>query len=425
MTERDAPLTGPWRPLYLAVLLIAFALLLYAALPILSPFVLFLVLLILGGPYLRERPVLLLLGAALFVLVLWMLKATGGVLAPFVLALVLAYVLDPAVDWLERRRVPRGIGIILLSLPVIGLVLLAILVGLPALGAQLLELVEEAPAALERLRDWAETSGGRLFGIDLPFVDEAALLQPILELDSERLTRLARERQGEIAQRAWDAVLGVGRGVGALLSILGYVVLTPVLTFYLLRDYDRLTATTGDLFPRRHQTSWQRFLSEFDDLLSRYLRGQLLAAATVGTLTWLGLWALGFPYSGLVGAVAGVFNLVPYLGLIVSLVPAVIIALLSDDVLWSFGRIAIVFAIVQALDGTVIGPRIVGGSVGLHPVWVILALAVGGFFFGFVGLLIAVPGAILIKLLVLRAIERYRRSSLYGGGPVSGGAPPA
>jgi predicted PurR-regulated permease PerM len=133
----------------------------------------------------------------------------------------------------------------------------------------------------------------------------------------------------------------------------------------------------------------------------------------VGLLTTLGLWVLGFPYPALVGVVAGVFNLVPYLGLIVSLVPALIIALLSGEILASFGKIAIVFGIVQALDGTVIGPKIIGGSVGLHPAWVILALAAGGLFFGFVGLLIAVPAALLVKLLAMRGIDRYRSSRLY------------
>src|SRR5690606_12455779 len=123
----------------------------------------------------------------------------------------------------------------------------------------------------------------------------------------------------------------------------------------------------------------------------------------------------GVPYAGLVGAIAGVFNLVPYLGLVVSIVPVVIIALLSGDILSILIRAGIVFAIVQTIDSTVAGPRIVGTSVGLHPVWVILALALGGAFFGFVGLLIAVPTAVLVKLLLREGLARYRRSSAFLG----------
>lgn len=401
---------------YTGVLLAAFALYLFTALPVLTPIVLFLVLLVLGGPYAHERPVLLLLLSAALVLFFWLLQALGGVITPFVLALVLAYILDPAVDALERRRVPRGLAIVLLALPVLGLIALGIAVGIPALLRQVGELVERAPAALERLRASAEASPGRLLGIDLPLIDEQRLLAPLLALDAERINEFMRQRQRMIAENAWAALLGVGRGLGIALTILGYVVLVPVLTYYLLHDFDSMRGRMAALVPLPRRDAWLRFLTEYDRLVSRYLRGQLLAATTVGVLTTLGLWALGFPYPALVGVVAGVFNLVPYLGLVVSLIPAIIIALLSGEILASFGKIAIVFGIVQALDGTVIGPKIIGGSVGLHPAWVILALAAGGLFFGFVGLLIAVPAALLVKLLALRGIERYRDSRLFRTG---------
>ena len=401
------------RHVYTGVLLGTFALFMYAALPVLTPLVLYLVLLVLAAPYARERNVLLMLLAATLVMFFWTLDALGSVLTPFVVALVLAYILDPAVDALERRRVPRWIAILILALPVLALIALAVGVGIPALFRQVAEIVEETPAAIERLRAQTVANNGRIFGIDLPFVDERRLLEPILSLDGDRLNEIVRQRQRQIAENAWAAVLGVGRRLGVVLSILGYVVLVPVLTYYLLHDFDSMRGRAADLIPLPRRASWLEFLTEYDRLLSRYLRGQLLAATTVGLLTTLGLWALGFPYPALVGVVAGVFNLVPYLGLVVSLVPAIIIALLSGEILASFGKIAIVFGAVQALDGTVIGPKIIGGSVGLHPVWVILALAAGGLFFGFVGLLIAVPAALLIKLLAIRGLDRYRATRLY------------
>lgn len=403
-----------------ALLLAAFALFLYTALPVLSPLVAFLVLLVLGVPFARERAVLLMLYAASLVLAVWVLEALGAVIAPFVLALVLAYILDPAVDALQRRRVPRPLAILILALPVLGILGLAVGLGIPALIRQAIEVAENAPAAIERLREWVTSTRGRLLGVDLPFLDERVLLGPLLSIDAQRIGDFVQQRQQAIADNAWAAALGVGRGLGILLSILGYVVLVPVLTYYLLRDYDSLLDRLGSLIPPRHSESWLRFARDYDDLLSRYLRGQLLAATTVGLLTTLGLWVLGFPYPALVGVVAGVFNLVPYLGLVVSLVPAILIALLSGEVLASFGKIALVFAIVQALDGAVIGPKIIGGSVGLHPAWVILALAAGGLFFGFVGLLIAVPAALLIKLLASIGVERYRRSRLYAAGAAGG-----
>ena len=154
---------------------------------------------------------------------------------------------------------------------------------------------------------------------------------------SSRSVRSASPNTSANNRRCWrgargGAFLGVGKGVTIVLSILGYVVLTPVLTVYLLIDFDRLIERAKGLIPYDKRDKWLPFMAEYDFLLSRYLRGQMTAALIAGILTWLGLWILGFPYPALVGAVAGVFNLVPYLGLVVSLIPAVIISLLSGNI---------------------------------------------------------------------------------------------
>ena len=137
-------------------------------------------------------------------------------------------------------------------------------------------------------------------------------------------------------------------------------------------------------------------------------------ALIVGALTWIGLMLLRFPYAFLLGATVSVLGIVPYLGLALSLIPAVFIALVSGNVGWSLAKLGIVYGTAQGLEGAVISPRIVGDSVGLHPVWVVLALSLGGFFFGFVGLMIGVPVAVGVKLAVERLLRRYRASSLYG-----------
>ena len=156
------------------------------------------------------------------------------------------------------------------------------------------------------------------------------------------------------------------------------------------------------------------FAREYDVLLSRYLRGQLTVALIIGVMTGTLLFIVRFPYAFLLGALAGVMGLIPFLGLVLSLIPAVIVALVSGSVLVSLVKVAVVYTLVQILDGGVISPRIVGDSVGLHPVWIVLALSVGGFFFGFVGILISVPVAVGVKLVAVRGLERYRSSELYG-----------
>lgn len=405
-----------WRLLHGAAVLLVLGAFLFSVRVVLTPFTLFLLLVLLLAPYAGSRRHTLVLAGASLLLLVWLLETTGFLLAPFLLALVIAYILDPLADAFERLRIPRALAVALLALPAFGLLAVALVFGIPALADQVETLIERAPDAIRRAERWAAGARGWILGVDIPFLREELLLEPLRNLDAEQVTAFLHERREEIARRSWEAVLGLGRGVGTLLTIFGYVVLTPVLSFYLLRDYDRLAGRLVELVPRGRRERWLAFAHEYNVLLSRYLRGQVAAAAAVGVLTGTGLWIAGFPYAGLVGAVAGVFNLVPYLGLVVSIIPAVLIAVLSGSILVSLLKVAVVFAAVQLVDSTLLGPRIVGGSVGLHPVWVMLALAVGGFFFGFVGLLLAVPGAVLLKLLVRDAVARYRASAAYLAG---------
>lgn len=401
------------RALYVAAVLVLLGVFLHSVRSILSPLVIFLALLFLLAPLYGTRlyPALVIVTGGL--LLLWVLRTTGFLLAPFVLAFILAYVLDPVVDWLEGRGLRRPWAVVSLGLPVVALLLVAAIVGMPAVGRELTQFVSGLPRGLESITGWLEGVRDRVLALGLPGLDASTIPRP-RDFDAERIVALMNERREEIARQIWQAVLGVGRGLGFLLTLFGYLVLTPVLTYYLLRDYDRLTRALAGLIPGERRDRWVRFAREYDGLLSRYLRGQVVVALSVGLLTFLGLWLVRYPQAALVGAVAAVFNLVPYLGLIVSLIPALIIAFASGSVLISLVKVAVVFAVVQALDGMVLSPRVVGESVGLHPVWVILALSVFGFFFGFVGLLIAVPLAVFLKLALARTLDSYRRSIYFG-----------
>ncbi|HEX6309943.1 MAG TPA: AI-2E family transporter [Longimicrobiales bacterium] len=400
------------RYIYGALVLAVAAVFLFSIHSVMSPFIAYLVLLLLLVPYAGSDRHTTIVVAATLALAIWLLETLGSLLAPFILAFVLAYILDPAVDVLERRRVPRGPAVAILVIPVLLLIAIAMAFAIPALVNQVEALIMRLPAAAARALEWLEQLRANAQRWRLPFISDEVLAR---WLDEERITAYIQSRQEAIAQGAWGTLTGVGRGLGLVLSILGFLVLTPVLIVYLLRDFDNITVRVADLVPQQRREGWLAFAREYDALLSRFLRGQVIQATLVGLMTWIGLWIAGVPYAGLVGAIAGVFNLVPYLGLVVSIVPILIIALLSGSFLSIIVRAGIVFAIVQTIDSTVAGPRIVGTSVGLHPVWVILALAIGGAFFGFVGLLIAVPVAVLIKLLLREGLERYRRSAAFLG----------
>lgn len=394
-----------------------FAVLAYAVRPVLTPFVLFLLFLHVAWPWL-DRPIVSRLAVAGTALILlWIVQVTGLLLAPFILALILAYVLNPVVELLERWM-PRPAAILFLALPLAAIGALLVFLLVPAVANQVGQLMSNVPGWIRVIEGWIGDLRGWLIGLGIQGINQQTVPE-LGDIDAQEVVGYIQRRQSELAQGGVAAVLGIGRGLGAVLGVLGYLVLLPVLAYYLLRDWDGMREKLTDLVPPPYRERVLEFTGEYNRLLSRYLRGQLLLAAIVGLIVGTGFWIVGFPYALLLGLVAGVLNIVPYVGLLMSLAAAVVISLFSEAILASLVKVAIVFGVEQVLEN-IIGPRIVGDSVGLHPVWVILALVLFSFFFGFVGLLIAVPAAVLLKLVIQAGLEHYRASGWYRSGTLGG-----
>ena len=382
--------------------------------PVLSPVVLFFALAYLLSPWFGSglyRRLVVTLGV---MTLLWLISVAGSFLAPFALALVLAYVADPIVDRLEKRGLGRTWGALLVILSV-GLTLaLGIILLVPIVAHQTTQFLVDLPTMIQDFQIWYRGVVTRLARSELPVIRDIAF-ERAMNVDDQDINKFLVEQIPSL-RPTWQAAVGLGRGLQAVVTIIGYVVLTPVLTFYLLRDFPHIQSSGKKALPQDRRDRTLDFLREYDTLLGEYLRGQLLVALFVGIVTGVLFWIVGFPNSVLLGVIAGVFNIVPYLGLIVSLVPALILAIVTPPLWLSLLKVMGIFFIVQSLDAYVLSPKIVGERVGLHPVWVMLAIIGFGSFFGFVGLLIAIPLAVLIKLLVARVLERYRESAYYGDG---------
>lgn len=417
MRVEEGSSSGPVWPSWpqAAVIVIAFAVLAVSVRSVLSPFVLFLLYLYLAWPYQSSPYVARLTVVAIVLTLLWVAERAGLLLAPFVLAFLLAYVLDPVVDRLQRLGMPRSAAVALLALPLAGILALIIFVLAPAVAEQLSQLIANVPVYLRTLEQWLESVRSWIIRLGIRGIDDRTL-PTLRDIDAQSLVQYLQRRQAEIASGGLQAMLGIGRGIGAVLTVVGYFVLLPILTYYLLRDWDTLRERIEELLPRAYRDRVVAMAAEYDRLLGRYLRGQVLLASCVGVIIGVGFWVTGFPYALLLGLLAGILNFVPYLGLIASLLAAVLIALFSGHFLGGLLKIAIVFGVEQVLE-SILGPRIVGQSVGLHPVWVILSLALFSFFFGFVGLLLAVPAAVFLKLVLAAALRRYQVSRWFRGEP--------
>jgi predicted PurR-regulated permease PerM len=414
-TEPGANRHFDWQIVHSVVVVVVLGIFLYTVRGILSPFLAFLLLLFVIAPLQGTRIYILIVSAAAILTMIWTLNATGFLLAPFLLALAFAYIQNPLVTRMERRKISRSWGTLIMAIPTLVILGLLFFVGLPALGGQIADFINNSPQYLQRATVWVEGLQAQVMRRDIPGVDEQALVTRLRAIKPEQLVAYLQQRQSAIAGAAWAGVLGLGRGVGTILSILSYIFLTPILTYYLLRDWPKITERLGELVPVKRRPAVLDFAREYDRLLYGFLRGNVTSSAVVGFLTFLGLFLLGFPYALLLGIMAAIFNIIPYVGLILTLIPALVIALFTPDPVVGLGKALGVFVVVQLLDGAVLSPNIVGESVNLHPVWVILALSVFGFFFGFVGLLLAVPLAVLLKLVLTHALVRYRRSRLFLG----------
>jgi len=335
------------------------------------------------------------IAAVVLCLILWLL---GDVIMPFVLGGAIAYCLDPVADRLEKMGLSRVMSVSLITLATILLFILSVLLIIPTLITQATALIEAAPAAPGRIREFLVANFPAI-------MDENSTVYKQLVAIGDTI----QAKGGQLVNSLLTSAAG-------LLNVVVLLVVVPVVAFYLLLDWDNMVARIDDLLPREHAATIREIARDIDRTLASFIRGQGTVCLVMGIFYAAGLMLVGLNFGLVVGSFAGVITFIPYVGALVGGALAIGLAIFQfwGDWVW-IGAVIGIFALGQFLEGNIITPRLVGSSVGLHPVWLIFALSVFGALFGFVGMLVAVPVAAMIGVLIRFGIGKYKDSLLYRG----------
>jgi predicted PurR-regulated permease PerM len=323
----------------------------------------------------------------------WLLYLLAPVLTPFVAAALLAYIGDPLADRLQRLKFPRTVAVVtvfLLTFVALGLLVLLVLPlirgQISAFLAALPDIIVQAEQVwLPTITDWLGIEQGEDIGL-------GAFISRYSDMAGSWGTTL---------------LLSLSKGGGALATAVISLFLIPILTFYLLRDWDSIIARFGALVPSSQRETVFRLARETDDVLGAFLRGQILVMIGLGTIYSFGLSLVGLNFAIAIGVVAGLVSFVPYLGFVFGIVLAGLTVALEPDPLLRLVGVVATFSIGQFIEGSVLTPKLVGDRIGLHPVIVIFAVVAGGQLFGFFGILLALPAAAVLSVLVRFAYSQY------------------
>lgn len=323
------------------------------------------------------------------------------ILAPFLTGAVLAYLGDPLVDRLQKLGVNRTLGVLIVFLLFTSLLAATLLVFLPLIARELAEFVRHIPEYMAWLQSTVSPWLVTRFGVD-PF-----------DVNYDRLVQQLKDNWQQAGGLLGTLVSQITQSGFALVSALGMIGLTPVVAFYIMRDWDLLTRRIREMVPRDMEPEFVRLCLACDEVLGAFLRGQLLIMFLLGCIYALGLYLVGLKLALLIGLLAGLASIVPYLGFFVGIIAAAVAAMFQFQDPTYLAYVAIVFGIGQVLEGWVLTPWLVGDKIGLHPVAVIFAVLAGGQLFGFVGVLLALPVAAVIMVFVRHLHDSYMRSDYY------------
>jgi predicted PurR-regulated permease PerM len=338
-----------------------------------------------------------LIGIVVFLALLFLLRS---VLLPFVAAMAVAYFLDPLADKLESWGCSRSIATTLITAAFFLVVILILMLLFPLLQSQVLRFVSRVPKYMELFQTFIA-----------PMVEQVQ--SSLSSGDVKTLQKAAGTYATDVFKWLTSVVKGLVGGGVAVFEVLSLIIITPVVSFYLLRDWDVIVNKVDGWLPQDAAPTIREQLSEIDKTIAGFVRGQSSVCLTLATFYAIGLTLAGLEFGLLVGIGAGLISFIPYIGAAIGLAVGVGIAFAQFDTLWPIILVAGIFVVGQTAESYFLTPKLVGEKVGLHPVWLIFALMAGGALFGFTGVLLAIPVAAVIGVLVRFSLTRYLESGLY------------
>lgn len=367
----------------------------------LSPFIVFLIILIVLYPFKKNKAVKYTLIGIIVLFVIWILHSISQILIPFLIAFMLSYILNPIVEKLTQKNISRTISSLLIILIFLAIITTVIIFLAPLIVNQFTELITSLPYALYSLDSWIKQ-------VLLPKLMSLGI--PTEDLQNKIIKELPSKLE-QILNSLLSSLSGIFAGLSVILTQLVNLILIPFLTFYILKDFNELKAFVKKLLPVNKKESIIYYYHKIDDLLGSFLRGSIVCALIHGVVVYIFLSILGIKYPIFLSALAVILNLIPYFGLLVEITLAVIVAIFSGNPGFQIPLVVLIYLLQNLLETSFVVPKIVGEKIGLHPAMLILSLFVFSYFFGFIGLLIALPSVSII-LMFLKEWMSQKESSI-------------
>lgn len=336
----------------------------------------------------------------IFAIFCYFIYLTKSVIMPFVAGMIIAYLLDPFVKKLGKLKINRMYATVIVVFLVLIAVVPALLLLLSVIHEQIAKFVSSLPTLVPTII--AKTT---------PILEDIGVYFP--SLAPENIREALQSNADNAVKIVTPLLKKVVSSSFAFVNVISLLIITPIVAFYMLRDWPVFTKKIDNLLPRKHRNEIRSVMKKIDRAIAGFLRGQFSVCVILGTIYSVGLYIVGLQMGVAVGFMAGIISFIPYVGTITGFVTAMIIAFIQYDTFGPIIQVVIVFIIGQLLESYYLTPTLVGDSVGLHPVWIMFAILAGGVILGFLGVLIAVPVAAIIAVLLRHFIDKYKKSALY------------